>query len=883
MQDWEEQRELFPTRARSARRPPARPRLRPNLFARLARFCIARPMPVLLIAAFLMTAAATLAVLGPRFDFSRPVEIPIDRATQSAQARYQADFPAVASLMVVRVSAENSTLSRNAAQLIAGKLEAQKSDIRQVFIPGLGDFYDRFGFLYLPPEEINARVERVKRMKPLFQAIAASPNLAGLSTLVNQVAEAVQKGRSPQGIESLFVQMSETVKNQVANRPAPMDWTRVAGLRLEASNKEWVVVIHPQAGRLQEARIAIEALTVPLLEGRQDLKITSDFPPEAKSLPAGSSGRQIVVCLLLSVLFFIPLVVATLRNLYSIVLFTVPPVAAITAAFAAAFFVAPVLDRTTATLAFAALLPVMGFSIALTAVLRKPGKAGSSTSLIMLAAHEMGPLILTLAGMVCATWLLWLLLGFSSIARLSAVVVIAALVGLVATLVLVPVFASLLSRPEGEKPADAYDRATARNIRAIWNRLRPPFTALLLAVSLFCIVFFSSLNFSTARLPGSDGVSTAARGLQFTVEGEAAAARLVEDLQRIPEVGTVRWMGNFQPQQVELKRKILQGLAGAIPGVSEGGAVGPYDLLEHMRGMEAGLRVISDGAGADAGLRASAHELRRSLAVLANSGRAPESTTAELERLLFSGFGDLSKNADGLAVLTEPKLADLDPNLRALYVTEGDRWRIEALPRRLISAKAFIDATRVVDAIALGPLVAEQAQLRTLASASRTALAFGFVFTLLMTLAYLRNILDWLIVVASSFLLLPLYAVFIVTTATAVSPATLPALVMTSLYGVTTALLLVAARRRQGAGGLAILLPVAAIVALILPMRLLNLPEFESFTGTLTMLLVVATAFNLTVVPQLCAWTEGWRSTDPAPDDAKRPVRPREELGEDIF
>ena len=66
-------------------------------------------------------------------------------------------------------------------------------------------------------------------------------------------------------------------------------------------------------------------------------------------------------------------------------------------------------------------------------------------------------------------------------------------------------------------------------------------------------------------------------------------------------------------------------------------------------------------------------------------------------------------------------------------------------------------------------------------------------------------------------------------------------------------------------------------------MRLLNLPEFESFTGTLTMLLVVATAFNLTVVPQLCAWTEGWRSTDPAPDDAKRPVRPREELGEDIF
>ncbi len=224
MQDWEEQRELFPTRQRSARRPPARPRLRPNIFARLARYCVARSMAILLIAAFLMTAAATLAALGTRFDFGRPIEIPIDRATQSAQARYQAEFPAVASLMVVRVSAENSTLSQNAAQFIARKLQADKTNIGQVFIPGLGAFYDRFGFLYLPPDDISSRVERVKRLKPLFQAIAASPNLAGLSTLVNQVAEAVQKGRSPQGLESLFVQMSDTIKKQVSNKPAPLDW-----------------------------------------------------------------------------------------------------------------------------------------------------------------------------------------------------------------------------------------------------------------------------------------------------------------------------------------------------------------------------------------------------------------------------------------------------------------------------------------------------------------------------------------------------------------------------------------------------------------------------------------------------------------------------------
>lgn len=882
MQDWEEQRELFPTRLRSARRPPARPRLRPNIFARLARYCVARSMPVLLIAAFLMTAAATLAALGTGFDFGRPVEIPVDRAAQAAKARYQAEFPAVASLMVVRVSAEDSTLSQNAAQFIARKLQADEANIEQVFIPGLGAFYDRFSFLYLPPGDINSRVERVKRLKPLFQAIAASPNLAGLSTLVNQVAEAVQKGRSPQGLESLFVQMSDAIKKQVSNKPVPLDWARVAGLRIETKNKEWVAVVQPQAGRLQEARIAIEALTASVLKSRPELKITSDFPPEAKANTSGSSGRQIVVCLLLSLLLFLPLVIASLRNLYSIVLFLVPPIAAITAAFALASFAAPVLDQTIATLLFAVLLPVLGLSITMAAALRKPGKAGSGTSLIMLAAQEMGPLILTLAGMVCAAWLLWSVMGFSSIARLSVIVIFAAFTGSAAALMLVPALASLISKPEGEPPANFYDQATAQNLRAIWHKLRPPLTFLLIAASLFCIVFFSSLNFSASRIPGVEA-SSASRGLQFTVEGEAAAAKLVADLQQIPEVGTVRWMGTFMPQQVEQKRKILQDLVGAIPGVSDGAAVGPYDLLENLRGIEAGLRVISDGAGTDDGLRASAHDLRRSLAVLASTSEKPESTAAELERLLFSGFGELTKAADALSRLTAPQLPDLDQNLRALYVADNDRWRVEALPKRLISAAAFIDATKRVDAIALGPLMTEQAELRSLASGSKSALAFGFIFTLLITLAYLRNIVDWLIVVASSFLLLPLYAAFIVTTATAVSPATLPALVMTSLFGVTTALLLVARKRQPKIAGLAILLPMAVIIAIVLPIRLLHLQEFEAFTGTLIMLMAVATVFNLTVVPQICAWNDGWRASGPRLDEAGLAAKPREDFGDDVF
>ena len=158
--------------------------------------------------------------------------------------------------------------------------------------------------------------------------------------------------------------------------------------------------------------------------------------------------------------------------------------------------------------------------------------------------------------------------------------------------------------------------------------------------------------------------------------------------------------------------------------------------------------------------------MRRSLAVLINTSKTMEQTAVELERLFFSGFGELEKASNDLSRLAAPQNSDFDPNLRALYVSEGDKWRLEVLPRRAITAKAFIEATKIIGATPQGPLMVEQAELRTLAAKSKASLAFGFVLILLIALAFLRNILDWLIVVLASLLLLPLYAAFVVTTGT---------------------------------------------------------------------------------------------------------------------
>ncbi len=57
----------------------------------------------------------------------------------------------------------------------------------------------------------------------------------------------------------------------------------------------------------------------------------------------------------------------------------------------------------------------------------------------------------------------------------------------------------------------------------------------------------------------------------------------------------------------------------------------------------------------------------------------------------------------------------------------------------------------------------------------------------------------------------------------------------------------------------------------------------ESFAGTLIMLMAVAAVFNLTVVPQICAWADGWSSSGPGLDKAGLAAQPRQDFGDDIF
>ena len=157
--------------------------------------------------------------------------------------------------------------------------------------------------------------------------------------------------------------------------------------------------------------------------------------------------------------------------------------------------------------------------------------------------------------------------------------------------------------------------------------------------------------------------------------------------------------------------------------------------------------------------------------------------------------------------------------------------------------------------IPLGPLINDQAELRTLES--------SFYGSHLRICVYLADCTG----LSAQYSGLADFRVFLAPAAADLrspgsdnrnvdKPATLPALVMAQLFGVSLALLLVAQKWQPQIIALTTLLPASAIVAIVLPSRLLHVQEFEAFASALIMLLVGATIFNLTVVPQICAWAD---------------------------
>jgi len=191
------------------------------------------------------------------------------------------------------------------------------------------------------------------------------------------------------------------------------------------------------------------------------------------------------------------------------------------------------------------------------------------------------------------------------------------------------------------------------------------------------------------------------------VESRASAVEIIETLNQLPEVDSVRSIDSFVPDDQDEKLAIIDDLALILgpdldvePGASAGGAA----TLASIDALLSKLRALDGRDEADQ-LSASSRDLERAL----EEYRSPLETLTpamrkqmldELEKKLLRSFdGRLALLRDGL--VPEPiTTTNLPQNIHQRWIGKTGRYRIEVYPATDLNApgemKRFVKAVRTV-------------------------------------------------------------------------------------------------------------------------------------------------------------------------------------------
>lgn len=759
-----------------------RPRLRPNIFARLARFCFRNGLIIVAAWVALAIPALVFAVTAMNIQMQDQVLVTADTAIDEEQSRLAAEFPEPSESIVAVIDSKDPKLARSGAERVAARMSEQTNVFRNVFAPGTGRFFDDDGVLYLNEEGVADMAARIERSAPLFQALSISPNLTGLAVLADQVARVAAEGRSPEVVTALLTEAAKTVQAQIAGQRHDLDWLSLIEHGVTIESPRWYVLSYPVTnGDVDPARHAVEEARrlAGLIEtefgGRISVALTGR--PVLRAMAPPLDLRVLLLPTLLSSIVLLVILGFGLSRFGSVMIVLV--MAAITFVITTGLALAALgaFDRVSLAypVLFSGLIGVTTICLILRAEEAEQGGLGRLAA-AMLTAQAMGlPLMVWLIG-ISATGLVLIGSPFLALQKLAVILAIMSLVIFLAAVTLLPAFLSLL-RPRFHDDEDEdervhwLDNVMARPASYGWWSLRRGLAATLIAVAVLCALLVPALHFESPAAVARNGASPAERLFrelsarepsllasgQILAEPGDPARQLVRRLATLPEVEGVRWVESFLPPGEADKRAILARLQGAFPRNTTAVPDIPDDLLraEFVK-LQDGLQRIAAEPRATPELAQAASELRRSLVLLDGNGVADPQALRQLERTFFVRLQLLLDRIDRLSRLDPLTVDRLDPAIHRQYVSRSGLWRIEVQPRRPDDIESFAAALRSVTPSAAGAALVEADRLALMRAAMPSyvgAWALLAVFLPLVLFLNLRKAMRILLPVATASLL----------------------------------------------------------------------------------------------------------------------------------
>ena len=870
-----------------------------NIYGHIAGYCALHSGKVILAWLTAAMISLVLAYTSLTINTDPGKMISSDLPFRKAFMDFTQAFPTSDNNFIVVVEGKDSDETREASRSLVESFKVRKDLFSDVYAPGLGKFFDRYGILYLPESEINDIVDKTSKSGALLKILSSSPNLAGLSQMLNQLVPAIAAGQAPDAVGGFLAEFKKTVTARIKNRSRLLDWSATVTGKIGHEPTRWFISvkpvldfsqIDPTEASLEEARRIIADPEV-TRSGAIKISLTGEAAlngEEFQSVTQGAALAGMVSFVLVTIVIWLGMPVTRL---------IVPALSLLVLGFMVniGFATLAVGSLNMISVAFAVLFIGLGVDYAIHMVLRyweERVRGRDNLPAIAAGAHHAGPALALCTLTTALAFLAFVPSDFVGMAQLGIIAAGGIVIAMIAAFTLIPAVLARMNITPKQKHLEHH----AVLPKPVWQHLRLGTTVFTLLVAVAAILLLPDVRFDgdpvNLKDPKSPSV-VAFKKILKSEPGEAYAAQiivanaetaenLVPKLQQLPSVKSVRWVDSFLPARQDVKLAKLHSLRGIIPPQpQEPPVLNANERRKAIGNIKKALLKIETMAGISGKLRHEAVTLRRALLALDIPKPASDQSLEMLERDVFLQLPSLLQRLALMSITDPLSVETIDIDIARRYVTGDGRWRLEVIPRGDMrnekALRAFVNDVRKLAPNVTGTPVEITGAADVVASAMRLASIIAFGLVLLVLIPILRSPVSIFLVLAPlmlSALLLIAYTVIFKAPFNFANVIVLPLLLG---LGVDSAIHYVMRAREDGAKRQVVdtTTPRAVLISALTTIGSFGTLWLSPHRGTssmgelLTIAIIITLITTLVVLPQFIAWTIG---RGPVSKVAKQPI-----------
>ncbi len=722
-----------------------------NFVAKIVSASARRPLAMVIALLLLTVVAGFYTAQHLRMDSDTANMISPDLPWRKEYAHFNQLFPENSGLLIAVIDGKTPDLTEQATIALFDKLKDREDLFTSVRRPDSGPFFDRYGLMYLPTEDVQKVADSVIKAQAFVGSLKADPSIRGLMHVLDLALEGIaQHAAKIEEVEKPLSAVASTLSATLSGDNTPLSWrSLMIDRKIDPRELRHLILMQPKRdfGALEPGAKA----TAFVRQTVKDLGLTADNgitvrltgPVALSDEEFGTLAEGMGWALVVSIMLVLGLLFLALRSAKLIAATFVTLLFGLVLTFA--FAAVAIGSLNLISVAFAVMFIGLSIDFGIQFGVRfgqERFEANDGTALERTGRAMARPLTLAAAA-IAVGFLSFLPTDYRGVSELGLIAGAGMTITLILNLTLLPALLALLN-PRG-LPLDM-ETPWIAELDQVLLRRRWQVLAAWGVVALLGAVLSTQLKFDFNPLhlkdPNAESVATiydlmrdplrTPYEVEVLVPDQAAAAEMLTKLKALPEVYAAITATSFIPKDQDKKLAILDDLNMLVgPSLSPAIVRTPPTIDEDRAAMHRTATKLRDTA--------ESSDIAQQLArLLDQAASADPSVFPQMRRALIGGLGP---RLDALALaMTATKLTvdTLPEEIHRDWVAPGGEVRIMVVPSGDANSnrtmERFVNAVRSVAPQATGPAIQiyESGQAVARAFRDATLWALGAIMILLL-------------------------------------------------------------------------------------------------------------------------------------------------------